>query len=144
MHESFFGKPQDSFSQYLLEGPHQSLTYLDIYNKVVELSDLVELPKRTLVAVQEHGPLEVLIQVLTLWTKDCVPVLIPADTPVDLMDEYEKQVPFGESCPEGNLVFLLQALKELQKELFIAMKLCSIRRSPPTTFTICKPRNVGV
>jgi 2-succinyl-6-hydroxy-2,4-cyclohexadiene-1-carboxylate synthase len=85
--------------------PHQSLTYLDIHNKVTELSDLVELPERTLVAVQEHQPLEVLIQVLTLWTKDCVPVLIPADTPADLMNEYEKQVPFGENCPEGNLVF---------------------------------------
>jgi len=99
----------DVFDQYaknvFWKQPGEQFTYLQVKEEVDSLAKRVDLPKRSLIAVQEEKSLDVLIQVLALWKNECVPVLIPADTPMDMMEELSDQVPFGEECPEGDLVF---------------------------------------
>ncbi|MCO4792580.1 MAG: alpha/beta fold hydrolase [Bacteriovoracaceae bacterium] len=87
------------------ESSDQKVTYAQVKEKYLELSENINFPKDTLIVIQETNPLSVLIQVMALWEKNCTPVLISPDTPADLMSLYETQVPFGETCPEGNIVF---------------------------------------
>lgn len=99
----------DAFDQYannvFWKHPGEQFTFQQINQKIEDMAQRVDLSKRSLIAVQEDNPLDVLIQVMSLWKKECVPVLIPADTPMDMMEELSDQVPFGEECPEGDLVF---------------------------------------
>jgi o-succinylbenzoate---CoA ligase len=92
-------------SKIFWQSPKTSLTYGEVKKTIDSLADHITLPERTLVAIQEENPFDVLTHVFALWKKGCVPVLIAADTPADMMNELEAQVPFGEECPEGNLVF---------------------------------------
>lgn len=92
-------------SKIFWQTPKANLTYGEVKITIDSLAKHITLPERTLVAVQEENPFDVLTHVFALWKKRCVPVLIAADTPADMMNELEAQVPFGEECPEGNLVF---------------------------------------
>ncbi len=102
---SFLASIKEHSNNVFWEDSHTKVHYHQLEDTILQLAEHVSLPERTLVAVQEAHPLDVLKQVLALWKKNCIPVLIPSDTPADMMSDLETQVPFGEECPEGDLVF---------------------------------------